>query len=255
MSRPLEPASGLFEDRLDVLEHLARLRLDALALERRLAGREPELAGDEDETAGDDRLVVGRALEGRRRRLGANDLLARQVPSPLTRQAASSATPSALKIASSTCWVSRPSTRRTCSVIPAASASSLQEASGQIAGETADMCGREIEVGDQAGIVAEIERDVRERLRRGHVCAAVTARSPARMQRRERAPERLPGLGHLRIDAAGSDSEREVEAPVAGELLQQPVEHRNAGLDVSLASRRPGSGALRCECRRSRRRP
>ena len=109
----------------------------------------------------------------------------------------------------------------------------VQETIGQVAGETADMSGREIEIGDQTGIVAEVKRDVRERFGRGYVRASVPVSSLGAQNRSQRAPERLPGLGHLRVGAAGGDPEREIETAVARELLQQPVENGDTGLDVS----------------------
>ena len=81
----------------------------------------------------------------------------------------------------------------------------FQEAIGQVAGETANMGDREIEIGDQAGSVADVERDVRERFGRGYVCTSVPLRSIGADELGQRAPERLPGLGHLRVGAAGRD--------------------------------------------------
>lgn len=95
-----------------------------------------------------------------------------------------------------------------------------QEAVDQIAGHAADVRGREIEVGDQARSLAQVEGDMGERLGRGNVCAAVPLRAAVAKQRRERAPERLPGGGDLRVGAARPHSERQLEATVGSELLE-----------------------------------
>ena len=97
---------GLLEDGREVAERLLGLGGD-VALGRRLAGLQAELAGDEDELADADRLVVRRTLERGRRLLGADHGLLHAVP-PIGRarrratHCAPSATPSALKMASST---------------------------------------------------------------------------------------------------------------------------------------------------------
>src|SRR5205823_12655338 len=97
------------------------LLLDRPAQQLLLAGAQRELAGDEHEVAGADRLRVRRDLERRRRRLGAHDGLAHAVP-PSLAHAWASATPSALKIASSPCWLAVPLRSRTWSVTPAPAA-------------------------------------------------------------------------------------------------------------------------------------
>src|SRR5262249_61951273 len=97
-----------------------------VAFDGRVPGHEPELAGDEHELADTDRLVVGRSLKGRRCCLGADHGLVHAVSlvqSRTTVNACASAAPSALKMASTTCSLSWPSTSRTWIVSPAASAS------------------------------------------------------------------------------------------------------------------------------------
>ena len=81
------------------------------------------------------------------------------------------------------------------------------------------------QVGDQERHVGDLEHDVRERLRRRHHPDAVPAgpRGPERPC--QCAPERRPGLGHLGLRATGLHLEREVEAGVLGQPLEQPVEH------------------------------
>src|SRR5205823_6272796 len=81
------------------------------------------LARHEHELADADRLRVRRALERRGSSLGADDGLLHDASYLLGLQAWASETPSALKIASSTCWVSPPFSSRTCIVSPAPSAS------------------------------------------------------------------------------------------------------------------------------------
>ena len=100
---------------------------------RRAAGCEPDLAGDEDEAPRLDRLVVGRALE----RAGAFSVRTisfsatappRAVVCDVARAVAwASAAPSALKMASRTCWESSPSISRTWSVTPAACANASRK--------------------------------------------------------------------------------------------------------------------------------
>src|SRR4051812_39985094 len=118
LHEPVEPRPGLLENCAQVREDLLRLLLDRPAAQILVAGAQRELSGDEDEVARANRLRVRRALERRRCRLGAHDGLAHGVP-PSLAHAWPSATPSALKIASRTCWVSVPFRSRTCSVTPA----------------------------------------------------------------------------------------------------------------------------------------
>src|SRR5438105_9967521 len=122
----VEAAPCFLEDRAEVGEDLLGLLLDRAAAQLRVSRLERELTGDEDKARSLDRLRVRRSLERRRRGLGADDLL--QAFSLLRgRHACASATPSALKIASRTCWVSLPSIRRTCSVRRALCASSSRK--------------------------------------------------------------------------------------------------------------------------------
>src|SRR5207247_10955866 len=110
------------EDRAQVRKDLLRLLLDA-ACDRGVPRLQAELAGDEDEAAGRDRLRVRRALERRRRRLGAHHrLLAHGRGSSLS-HASASAAPSPLKIASSTWPLSVPFSSRMWRTSPAFSAS------------------------------------------------------------------------------------------------------------------------------------
>src|SRR5207245_4871212 len=96
----VEPASRLREDRREVRKHLLRLLLDRPAGQFLVPRLQRELPGDEDELTGADRLRVGRTLEGRRGRLGADDGLLSHSQLLLSEHACASATPSALKIAS-----------------------------------------------------------------------------------------------------------------------------------------------------------
>src|SRR5205814_8579653 len=93
---------------------------DAAREELLLAGAERKLSGDEDEPVRRDRLRVGRALERRRGRVGADGLLHSRHAIPI-------AAPSALKIASSTCSGSFPSSTRMCTLRPAPAASSSRK--------------------------------------------------------------------------------------------------------------------------------
>src|SRR5690349_6992209 len=124
LHEPVEAAAGLLEDRSQVREHLLGLLLDRVAHDLRVVGPQGELPRDEDEVAGADRLRVRRALERRGCCLRPNDLLLHQSSLRRVRQLCARATPSALKIASSTCSGSSPSISLTCSVSPAPSASS-----------------------------------------------------------------------------------------------------------------------------------
>src|SRR5262249_29154523 len=118
---PLEPAPGRLEDRLQVREDLLGLLGDLVRDQVVRAGVKGDLPGDEDEAAGPDRLRVRCALKGRGRRLRANGLFVHRY-SFRRWHALLRATPSALNIASRTCWASSPAIRRTCRVIPAPSA-------------------------------------------------------------------------------------------------------------------------------------
>src|SRR5581483_352861 len=119
LHEPVEPAAGGLEDRLQVAEDLLGLLRDVAAqLARPRLQR--ELPRHEDEPAGADRLRVRRALERRRRLLGADDRLLHRHSFRL--QAWATATPSALNIASSTLPASSPAIRRTCRLIRAPSA-------------------------------------------------------------------------------------------------------------------------------------
>ena len=93
-----------------------------------LAGLERELSRYEHESVRLDRLRVRRALKRGRRVLGADDLFAHSISPPCGgRQAWPIAAPSALKIAASTCSVSRPSRTRIWTLSPAPAASSLRK--------------------------------------------------------------------------------------------------------------------------------
>src|SRR4051812_13613623 len=117
----VETRSRLLENRAQVREHLLGLLFDRAARQLLVAGPKGELAGHEHEITVADRLRVRGALERRGCRFGAHDGLAHSLP-PSIVHACASATPSALKIASSTCWVSVPLSSRTCSVTHAPSA-------------------------------------------------------------------------------------------------------------------------------------
>src|SRR5436305_12254698 len=111
-----------------VLHRLFVLLLDRAAHKLLVAGLERELPRHEHEAARLDRLRIRRPMERRRRSLRAADVLvAAQAARLRGRIACASATPRALKIASSTCCVSLPSIRRTWSVAPALSASWLRK--------------------------------------------------------------------------------------------------------------------------------
>src|ERR671935_1009770 len=125
---PFEPAACGLEDRAEVREHLLGLLLDRPGAQLGVPGLERKLPRDEDEAAGLDPLRVRRALKRRRRRLGPHDLLLAAHDSRLLGpDACASATPSALKMASSTCCVSLPSTSLTCIVTRAPAANSSRK--------------------------------------------------------------------------------------------------------------------------------
>src|SRR5207253_956940 len=126
LDEAVERRPGLLEDRAQVGEDLLGLRADLAAGELRLARAQRELPRDEDEAVRLDRLRVRRPLERRRRCFGAYDLLAHCSPPGGRRHAWPSAAPRALKIATSTCSGSRPSSRRMWTLRPAAVATSLR---------------------------------------------------------------------------------------------------------------------------------
>ena len=150
-------------------------------------GLQPELARDEHEAVRLDRLRVRRALERRRRRLGANDLLAHEASlrrfTVRGRHAWPSAAPTALKIAASTCCGSVPSSSRTCRFSRAASTSSRRKLRRDVGREAADALVGEVDVRHEQRALGALERRRRERLLgRNERPAASAAR------RRERAP-------------------------------------------------------------------
>src|SRR5581483_4990487 len=123
---PVDARPGGLEHRAQVREHLLRLLGDASRHELRRTGPQPDLPGDEDEPVRLDRLRVRRALERRRRGLGADDLPAHSSPPYGRRHAWPSAAPRALKIAARTCSGSRPSSTRIWTFSVAAAASSFR---------------------------------------------------------------------------------------------------------------------------------
>src|SRR6266508_1147918 len=126
LDEAIHSASGGLEDRPQVRQGLLRLLLDRLPDRRWIVGLDSHLSGDEDEPRGLDRLRIRRPLERCRCCLGSYDLL--HWSSLLRgRHAWASATPSALKIDSSTCWLSLPSSSRTCRVKPAVCANSSRK--------------------------------------------------------------------------------------------------------------------------------
>ena len=201
-----------------------------------LSGLDPDLARDEDEAVRLDRLGVRRALKRRRCRLGTYDLL--HSPSLLRgRHAWASATPSALKIASSTCCVSRPSTRRTCSVRPAACANSSRNRAARSPAETA-RCAPATDRRSRRGAAgrkprARRARGLRPRERRP---THGRARSVGAQRLGKRLAQRAAGVRDLGLGRARRHFEREVERRIDGERRQQVVEDRNAGGDVRLAA-------------------
>ena len=97
-----ERAPRLFEDRRQVAKYLIGLRRD-VTLDRRRSRLEPQLPRNEHEITCADRLVVWGSLEWCRSVLGPNHDLLHDVSSSLYElDASASATPSDLKIASST---------------------------------------------------------------------------------------------------------------------------------------------------------
>src|SRR5262249_16861102 len=122
LHEPVEPGASLLEDRPEICEGLLGLLLDG-ARDRGVSRPEARLTRDEDEGGGRDRLRVRRALEGRRRDLGADDALFAHGRASCLSHASASAAPSPLKIASRTWPLSVPFRSRTWRTSPAFSAS------------------------------------------------------------------------------------------------------------------------------------
>src|SRR5690242_16835033 len=126
LHEPVETGARRREDRTQVRQHLLGLVGDVVPDDLSVVWLQCELAGHEHEPVRLDRLRVRRTLKRGGSHLGADDLL--HASSLLRgRSACASAAPRALKIASSTCCESLPSTRRTCSVRPAVCTSSSRK--------------------------------------------------------------------------------------------------------------------------------
>ena len=200
-------------------------------------GFRPSWPATKTRSPGADRLVVRRALERRRRGLGAEHGLlhlvsfGRRCGQWAVSEARARATPSALKIASSTWSVSSPSIRRTCTVSPAASASACEEAGGEIGAEAARS--RQVGVGGDERPARRSTTTIASASSAGTVAEAVGAvgetgrDAPGRARRPRHRPR--PRGRPARSRARGRSR------PARGELGEQVVEHRHAGRDVRRA--------------------
>ena len=134
--------------------------------------------------------------------------------------------------------MSFPFSSRTCSVSPAPSARRSRKRRATSVPRPPMRASVRSTFETRSGVVRRLEDDVRERLGRRHHRRAV---APALAERpRERAAEGAPRLGDLRLRPIRLDLERDVEPRDLDEALEQPVEHRQAGLD----RRRAGSTDL-----------
>ena len=201
----------------------------------RVVRAERELAGDEDEASRHDALGVRRALKRGRRRLGAYDVLLLHRSSDQVvcgRAAWASAAPRALKMASSTCSGSSPSSSRTWSVRPAPSARLRRKSPITSAERPPDARLGQVGVRHDKRVVAGLERDKGERLAVRHRSRAVALRMLLAEMGPKRLPERPACGGHLRRRDAGLDFQGEIETRVLGKQLDEVIEDRDAGLDA-----------------------
>ena len=248
LDEPVEAGARRLEDRAQVREHLLGLLLDR---RRPLSSLSPGRSESWPETKTKPPAAI--ACEYGAPWNGAGAASVRTTVLSLTWfllgsvQAWARAAPSALKIASSTCWVSVPLSRRTCRTSPARSAKPLEEAPRDVGVEPADprlASGRRSRRAaarrtTSSTTCASASADVSER-------RAVAARA-GDAQRARRAPRRARRRRRRPRPAAspGSHLEREVEAGDLGEPPEQRVEHRQAGLDAS--PRRCRDTTFRCE--------
>ncbi len=93
-----------------------------------------------------------------------------------------------------------------------------------------------VDVGDEQRLIADFERDVRERFSRRHNGGPMPAQRFSAQRLRERLAERAAGCAHLFLGVAGSNFEREVERGVAREQAEQVIQNGDAGRDVRVAA-------------------
>ena len=200
-------------------------------------GSKPELARHEHEPVRLDRLRVRRALERGRRVLGAHDGLAvhRHSFRFRGRAAWASATPSALKIASSTCCGSSPSMSRTCRVRPPPSASSCRKLATRSVPSPPTLASDRSTFETTSG-----RPDASRTMCASASSAAATADPwPRTLVGGERLPqrlaERLARGRHLGLAGLRRELQLDVERPVARDEPEQVIEHGQARGHVALA--------------------
>ena len=111
----------------------------------------------------------------------------------------------------------------------------LEEAARDVGAEPADAGLREVDVRDEERLVARLEHDGGERLRRRHGAGAVTACALGPQRPGERVPERRRRGVDLGLRVARLDVEDEIEPRGLGEAREQPVEDGKPRLDRRVA--------------------
>ena len=223
LDEPVEAGARLLEDRLQVREDLLGLLLDP-ARDRGVARLQAELPGDEDEAAGA-RSPASTARPGTapaQPRCGRRSCRSSDVP-PVCSHASARAAPSALKIASSTWPLSVPFEEPHVQDEPGVLGEHLEEASHDVGAEPADAGLRQVDVRDEERLVARLEHDVGERLRRGRAHRSRgRARPPraaaprARCRSPPRRPRPLPACLPARCRGRGRTAQSRRGARAAG---------------------------------------
>ena len=111
----------------------------------------------------------------------------------------------------------------------------LEESPRDVGSEPADAGLRQVDVRDEERLVARLEDDVRERLRRRHRAGAVSAGAFRPQRAGERVAERRRRGLDLCLRVSGLDLEDEVEPRGLRQPREQLVEHGQARLHRRLA--------------------